>query len=199
MALYAIGDLHLPLGAPDKSMEVFSGRWMGYVEKIRKGFSMLTDEDVCIICGDFCWAMDLERALPDFRFLHSLPGKKILLKGNHDYWWTTASKMNSFLEKYELNSISILHNNYFRWGDLSICGTRGWFFEEERGGAHDEKIMKREIGRLEMSLQTAGEREKLVFLHYPPVFQNYRCEGILELLEKYSVSECCSHDLRDHP
>ena len=103
MSLYAMGDLHLPLGAPDKTMEVFSGRWMGYVEKIRKGFSLLTDEDVCVICGDFCWAMDLESALPDFQFLHSLPGKKILLKGN---WLTIIFTFNQpFATRNALNVI----------------------------------------------------------------------------------------------
>lgn len=190
MALYAIGDLHLPLGAPDKTMEVFSGRWTGYVDKIRKGFSVLGPDDTCVICGDFCWAMDLNAALPDFQFLHELPGKKILLKGNHDYWWTTANKMNSFLQQNGLNTISILHNNSFRWEDLSICGTRGWFFEEETGGEHDKKIMLREIGRLEASLKSAGEGEKLVFLHYPPVYLNYECPGILEMLAKYDVKAC---------
>ena len=190
MALYAIGDLHLPLGAPDKTMEVFSGRWTGYVEKIRKGFSLLTDDDICVICGDFCWAMDLEAALPDFQFLHELPGKKIILKGNHDYWWNTASKMNAFLQRHDLNSISILHNNHYIYDDVAICGTRGWFFEEETGGDHDKKIMLREIGRLEASLKAAGEKEKIVFLHYPPVYLNYECPGILEMLAKYDVQTC---------
>lgn len=190
MALYAIGDLHLPLGAPDKSMEVFSGRWTGYVEKIKKGFSHLTEEDTCVICGDFCWAMDLQTALPDFQFLHTLPGKKILLKGNHDYWWTTANKMNTFLQQNGLESISILHNNCFSYEDIAICGTRGWFFEEETGVEHDKKIMMREIGRLETSLKAAGDREKIVFLHYPPIYLHYECPGILDLLTKYDVRAC---------
>ena len=96
MSLFAIGDLHLAFGAPEKNMEAFGGRWQGYVDKIRRGFELVGPEDVTVICGDFCWAMDLSSALPDFRFLQDLPGKKLMVKGNHDYWWTTASKMNRF-------------------------------------------------------------------------------------------------------
>lgn len=192
MSLYAIGDLHLALGNVEKDMAFFGGRWIGYTDKIRAAFAELSDEDTIVLCGDTSWGMSLEEALPDFQLLNALPGQKILVKGNHDYWWETASKMNAFFEKHALGKLRILHNNSIPYEDIALCGTRGWFFEEERGGAHDEKIMKREIGRLETSLQSAGEREKLVFLHYPPVFQNYRCEGILELLAGYGVSECCS-------
>ena len=99
MSLFAIGDLHLAIGEPDKTMEAFGGRWIGYVDKIRRGFDLLHEDDTCVICGDFCWAMSLAEALPDFQFLNSLPGKKLMVKGNHDYWWTTAAKMNAFLRK----------------------------------------------------------------------------------------------------
>ena len=191
MSLYAIGDLHLALGEPEKSMEVFGGRWTDYVSKLRKGFSLLDDGDTCVICGDFCWASGLEEALEDFRFLNGLPGKKILLKGNHDYWWTTAARMNAFFAANGLDTLSLLHNNCLFWEGLALCGTRGWFFEEETGGAHDKKIMLREIGRLETSLKAAGEAEKLAFLHYPPLYLNYRCPGILDLLARYGVRECC--------
>ena len=190
MSLYAIGDLHLALGAPEKNMEAFGGRWQGYVDKLRRGFSLLTEEDVCVICGDFCWAMDLNAALPDFQFLHSLPGKKLLIKGNHDYWWTTANKMNSFFRDNGLDSLALLHNSSVEWNGLALCGTRGWFFEEETGTAHDEKILRREIGRLDTSLRLGEDREKLVFLHYPPLYQQYTCPGILEKLGEYGVREC---------
>ena len=163
MALYAIGDLHLSLDGK-KSMEVFGGRWMDYLEKIRRGFSMLSSDDLVVLCGDLTWGMSLEDALEDFRFLSSLPGKKIILKGNHDYWWSTASKAYRFFEEHELKDFEILNNNCICYGDYALCGTRGWFYEEERGAEHDKKIMLREIGRLEMSLNAAGEREKLVFL-----------------------------------
>lgn len=190
MSIYAIGDLHLALGCPEKDMGLFGGRWEGYTEKIRASFSQLHEEDSIVLCGDTSWGMNLEAALPDFQFLEALPGRKYLVKGNHDYWWETASKMNAFFEKHGLKKLSVLHNNSAVCEGVSLCGTRGWFYEEERHGEHDAKVMKREIGRLELSLQQASEETKLVFLHYPPLFQSYRCEGILELLEKYRVPEC---------
>lgn len=191
MSLYAIGDLHLALGVPEKSMEVFGGRWQDYVHKIEQGFSELDEDDVCVICGDLSWAMDLESALPDFRFLNDLPGRKLLIKGNHDYWWTTASKMNSFFEKYQLSKLTILHNNCHFYEETALCGTRGWFFEEETGGDHDRKIMMREVGRLESSLKAAGDTEKLCFLHYPPRYLHYECRPILDMLSEHDVGICC--------
>ena len=192
MSLYAIGDLHLSLGCPEKDMTLFGGRWVGYTEKIRASFSQLREEDTVVLCGDSSWGMSLGEALSDLRFLQELPGQKVLLKGNHDYWWQTAAKMNAFLEENGLTKLTFLHNNFVPYGDWALCGTRGWFFEEERGGEHDKKIMSREVGRLELSLKAAGDREKLVFLHYPPIYQSYRCEEILKLLERYGVKRCFS-------
>ena len=189
MALYAIGDPHLSLGC-DKPMDAFGGAWEGYVDKLRAGFAGLTAEDTVVFCGDLSWGMSLEEALPDFRFLEDLfPGKKILVKGNHDYWWTTANKMLTFWAGQGLNNFSLLHNNCQLYGEVALCGTRGWFFEEEADG-HNEKVFKRELLRLETSLKAAGDREKLCFLHYPPLYQGYRCTEILELLERYQVSRC---------
>ena len=128
--------------------------------------------------------------MPDFRFLQSLPGKKILLKGNHDYWWTTAAKMNAFFAQNGLDSLCLLHNNCICWENTALCGTRGWFFEEETGTEHDAKILRREVGRLATSLKAAGDREKLVFLHYPPLYQQYACPEILELLSREGVKQC---------
>lgn len=190
MSLYAIGDLHLAFGAPEKTMDVFGGRWAGYADKLRRGFDLLKEDDICVICGDLCWAMDLEAALPDLRFLHSLPGKKLILKGNHDYWWNTAAKMNSFFALNGLDSIYLLHNNCMLWGETALCGTRGWFFEEETGTEHDQKILAREVGRLRASLAAAGEREKIAFLHYPPLYQFYECPEIMNVLSEYGVKEC---------
>ena len=187
--LYAIGDLHLSF-SNDKPMDVFGEAWRDHAEKLKKGFSALTDEDVTVLCGDLSWAMGLEAAIDDFRFIDALPGKKILLKGNHDYWWSTAAKAQKLFAENGLGSMRILHNNAFAYGDYAICGTRGWFFEEEHGLEHDRKIMRREVMRLEASLQAAGEREKLVFLHYPPIYQKYECPEILELLERYEVKKC---------
>ena len=120
-----------------------------------------------------------------------MPGRKIILKGNHDYWWSTASKAKKFFAENGIDSIDILHNNFFEYADYAICGTRGWFYEEEKGGEHDKKIMLRELMRLEASLKAAGERKKLVFLHYPPIFMKYECREILELLKTYEVRMCC--------
>ena len=190
MSLFAIGDLHLAIGEPDKTMEAFGGRWVGYVDKIRRGFDLLHEDDTCVICGDFCWAMSLAEALPDFQFLNSLPGKKLMVKGNHDYWWTTAAKMNAFFAQNGLDTISLLHNNSAEWENLALCGTRGWFYDEQKAGSHDEKIFRRELGRLERSLQLAGEKEKYCFLHYPPRYRGYVCPEILALFETYGVTRC---------
>ena len=189
MALYAIGDTHLSLST-DKSMEVFGEGWANYVQRLREGFSVLGEQDLCVLCGDLSWGMSLEEAAEDFRFLASLPGKKLIVKGNHDYWWSTAAKARRFFAENDIDNIDILHNNCFFYGDWALCGTRGWFYEEEKGDGHDKKIMLREIGRLETSLKAAGEREKLVFLHYPPVYQKYECPEILELFERYGVRRC---------
>ncbi len=192
MSLYAIGDLHLSLTA-DKSMTVFGGRWENYVEKIKIGFSTLKPDDVCVLCGDLSWSMDLEGAREDFRFIHELPGRKIILKGNHDYWWTTASKAYRFFMDNGYDSLDILNNNFYPFGEnVAICGTRGWFYEVDNGTEHDRKIMLRELGRLEASLKAARDRAKYVFLHYPPKYASYECQEILDLLERYEVPVCCS-------
>jgi hypothetical protein len=191
MALYAIGDTHLSL-ASDKPMDVFGGGWTGYVDKLREGFNATVSQgDTVVICGDVSWGMSLEEARADFAFLDALPGgRKLLLKGNHDYWWTTASKMKAFFAENGFSTLDVLHNNCHFYGETALCGTRGWFYEEDRG-EHSAKIFNRELIRLEASLKAAGEREKLCFLHYPPLYQGYRCQEILDLLERYRVSLCC--------
>ena len=189
MALYAIGDLHLSLGS-DKPMDVFGGRWSGYVDKLREGFAGLTEEDTTVLCGDLSWGMSLAEAREDFLFIDRLPGRKIVLKGNHDYWWSTASAAYKFFAANGISTIEILNNNCLFYGETALCGTRGWFYGEERGSEHDRKIMLRELGRLEASLKAAGEREKIAFLHYPPKFAAYECPEILEMLGRYGVKEC---------
>ncbi|MBQ0038499.1 MAG: metallophosphoesterase [Clostridiales bacterium] len=189
MALYAMGDLHLSLSS-NKPMDVFGSGWRDYVRRIEAAFSQLNDDDVTVLCGDLSWGMSLEESLEDFRFIDALPGKKILLKGNHDYWWNTASKMQKFFQEHELHTMEILHNNCLSYGDKAICGTRGWFYELDNAGTHNEKMLLREAGRLETSLKLAGEREKLCFLHYPPLYQGYQCPEILQLLQKYGVRAC---------
>lgn len=185
MALYAIGDTHLSLSG-DKSMDVFGGAWENYVDKLREGFSAVEPEDTVVLCGDLSWGMSLEQAEADFAFLNALPGRKLLLKGNHDYWWTTAAKMNRFFAEKGFDTFQLLHNNCHFYGETALCGTRGWFFEEHG----DPKVFNRELIRLETSLKAAGEREKLCFLHYPPRYQGYTCAEIIELLERYQVKAC---------
>lgn len=189
MALYAIGDLHLALGA-DKPMDVFGGRWEGYMEKLEAGLSVICPEDTTVLLGDLSWALDLEQAKADFAFISRIPGRKIILKGNHDYWWTTAAKFYQFCEQNEFADMFLLNNNCYFYGDIAICGTRGWFYEEEKQGTHDEKVFRRELGRLETSLKAAGEREKYCFLHYPPRYRGYECPEILSLLKSYGVTRC---------
>ncbi len=188
MALYTIGDLHLSLGS-DKTMEVFGDAWQGYVERIAAGFADLNDDDVTVLCGDLSWGMSLEESLADFRFINGLPGRKILVKGNHDYWWNTAAKMKRFFAENGLDTLEILHNNCLWYGEKALCGTRGWFYELDQS-QQDEKVLLREAGRLETSLMAAGTAEKLCFLHYPPLYQGYRCPEILELLYRYGVKAC---------
>lgn len=189
MALYAIGDLHLCLGAP-KPMDVFGGNWTGYMEKLREGMSVIGAEDTTVLLGDLSWALDLDSAAADFAWIDQIPGKKIILKGNHDYWWSTAAKFRRFCEEHDFCDLYLLNNNCYEYGDWAICGTRGWFFEEDRSGQHDEKVFRRELIRLEASLKAAGDKPKMVFLHYPPRYKGYECREILELLETYQVRRC---------
>lgn len=189
MALYAIGDLHLCLGA-SKPMDIFGGNWVGYMDKLAEGMSVITPEDTTVLLGDLSWALGLEGAKADFSWINHIPGRKIILKGNHDYWWSTASKFYKFCQEQGFSDQFILNNNHYEYQDWAICGTRGWFFEEDVSGQHDEKVFKRELLRLETSLKSAGDRPKMVFLHYPPKYKGYECPEILELLNKYEVRRC---------
>lgn len=189
MALYAIGDLHLSLTA-NKSMEVFGAAWENYVARIEEGLSVLTEEDTLVLAGDISWGIDLAEAEADFKFLDRFPGRKLMIKGNHDYWWTTAAKLHRFFDEKGIQSLDILHNSCAFYGDYAICGTRGWFFEEDQK-THNAKVLAREVMRLETSLQAAGEKPILCFLHYPPLYQGYECPEILATLKKYRVERCC--------
>ncbi len=189
MALYALGDLHLSFGA-DKPMDVFGARWEGYVDKLRDGLSVIKPEDTTVLLGDLSWAMDIEKAREDFAFISAIPGRKIILKGNHDYWWTTATKFYKFCAENGFENMFVLNNNCYEYENIALCGTRGWFFEEDKHGEHDEKVFCRELMRLETSLKAAGDKEKLCFLHYPPVYRGYYCEQIVELMKRYGVRQC---------
>ncbi len=189
MALYAIGDLHLCLGAP-KPMDIFGGNWQGYMDKLKAGISVIKPEDTTVLLGDLSWALDLSQAREDFSWINQIPGRKIILKGNHDYWWSTASKFYKFCQENDFQDQYILNNNHFEYHGWAICGTRGWFYEESRSSEHDEKVFKRELIRLEASLRSAAELPKKVFLHYPPKYKGYECTEILDLLHKYQVQKC---------
>ncbi len=189
MALYTLADTHLSLGT-DKPMDVFGPAWQGYVEALRNNLGVLQPEDTLVIPGDVSWGIDLAEAEPDFRFLASFPGRKILVKGNHDLWWSTVTKMKRFFAEKGLENFEFLHNNCLFYGDTALCGTRGWFYEEEKGAEHDEKILNRELSRLRASLETAkkaGAKRILCFMHYPPLCGTYQCAPICALLTKYGV------------
>ncbi len=189
MSIFAIGDTHLSF-ACDKPMDIFRG-WTDYVLRIEKNWkAVIEDDDTVVIPGDISWAMSLQEAEEDFRFINSLPGKKIILKGNHDYWWNTKRKMDKFLGEKSFDTISILHNNAYKIGDFVIAGSRGWFYDAQTGA--DKKVILREASRLDTSI-TEGKKlggELIVFLHYPPVMLNQRCEEIFEVLKKHGIKRC---------
>ena len=185
MALFAISDLHLSLST-DKPMTVFRG-WENYIERIESNWRRLVkEEDTVILPGDFSWGLKISETLEDFKFLESLPGKKILLKGNHDLWWSTVKKVNEFFESNEIKSVQLLFNNAFKIDNRVVCGTRGWFYDQ----SEDDKIRKREVGRLRLSFEAAEqlEGEKVVFLHYPPVYGEYVCEDIISVLKQFNIT-----------
>ena len=189
MSLFAIADTHLSLGT-DKPMDVFRG-WSDYVERLEKNWrAIVTDDDTVVIAGDISWAMKLEDCYEDFAFLNSLPGTKILLKGNHDYWWQTKKKLDAYLEENRFDTIKILFNNAFEVGGVAVCGTRGWYYDKD--GEHDEKVINREVGRLKLSFDSAKELKKpiIAFLHYPPVFGGVECEEIMAALSELGIKEC---------
>lgn len=197
MALYTIGDLHLSL-AKNKPMDIFGARWQDHTEKIRRRFSaLITDNDTVVLPGDFSWAMTLEEAREDFLFLDSLPGKKILSKGNHDYWWTSLTKIKQYLGKIGVTSIDFLHNNAFFVENCIVCGSRGWFtdqkFQPNDFNSDYTKLVNRECERLKFSLDE-GEKLKdgksvptVVFLHFPPIYNSFICEPIIKILSDYNV------------
>lgn len=193
MALYAISDLHLALSI-DKPMDKFGSRWANYMNRLKDNWSSaIGEDDHVIVPGDISWATYLEQACEDFRFINELPGKKIISKGNHDYWWTTKSKLDKFLDENGFTSISFMHNNSFSIGDAVVCGTRGWEMPGEVGfNSEDEKIYKRELQRLELSVKNAGSTAQtiIVALHYPPYNSKGEFSGFLEIMKKYEVKHC---------
>ena len=189
MALFAIGDLHLSLGG-DKPMDIFSG-WQDYVTRLEKNWrAIVRPEDTVVVAGDISWAMKLEECDADFAFLQALPGKKLLLKGNHDYWWTTRKKMEEYLERKGFDSLSILFNSAAAVVPYAVCGTRGWFYDAETDA--DKKVLSREVGRLRASIAQAEATglELVAFLHYPPVYGGEVCEEIMQVLCEKGIRRC---------
>ncbi|MDR1735857.1 MAG: metallophosphoesterase [Oscillospiraceae bacterium] len=188
--LYVIGDLHLSM-LGGKEMDIFGGAWKGYVDKITHGFSALEETDTVVLCGDTSWGMNLTQALPDFQFLEALPGHKILLKGNHDYFWETEAKQTRFFRENNLAKLSLLHNNAHLYENAALCGTRGWFYDEDAGP--DGKIFRRELIRMRASLEKGRamtEGELVMFLHYPPLYENFRCGEMLDIMREFGVKRC---------
>lgn len=185
-----MADLHLCKGNPEKTMSIFNG-WQNYQELIEKNWKeLISDSDTIVLPGDISWGMSLKEAAPDFKFIEQLPGQKIVIKGNHDYWWTTKKKMEDFFAAEGCTSIKILHNNHYRYGEYGICGTRGWV--NMPGETQDEKVLRREVQRLETSIRSALDEglKPIVFLHYPPIFATNFNYAILDVLYRYKIEEC---------
>ncbi len=200
MSIFAIADLHLStLTSTNKSMEVFGKRWADYIGRLKSNWiKLVTDSDTVIIPGDISWALTLDEAESDLKFLDSLPGKKILGKGNHDFWWSTMKKHSAFFENKNINTISFLFNNAYETEDFIIAGTRGWYHDEDAStmpnDADFEKLTKRETQRLKMSLDAAIEikksspdKEILVFMHFPPFWNGVESESIVNMLCEYNI------------
>ncbi len=203
MSLFVIADLHLSSDG-SKSMEKFGARWMHYTQKLARNWNATVQEsDTVILPGDISWSLKLEDSLPDLKFLDALPGTKLIGKGNHDFWWSTASKMNAFWKENQLTTLKMLYNNAYALEDCIVCGTRGWFVEESQqntvGTVDYLRIVNREVIRLQMSLDAAkrlqqepenAEKPILVFLHFPPVWGDFVCREIIDVLHRYGISKC---------
>lgn len=201
MALFTIADLHLSLSA-DKPMDIFGAAWFNHTERLENLWrGNIGEDDTVVIPGDISWGMKLDGAAEDLRFIDALPGKKIIGKGNHDYWWGTLSKLNRFKEELGISSIEFLFNNAFRVDGKIVCGTRGWF-PDNGYTAEDEKIVLREAGRLRLSLEAGiklrekeessgvKDEEIIVFLHYPPAYSSTVCAPLVSILSEYGIKRC---------
>ena len=205
MAIYVLGDPHLSLSG-EKPMDVFGARWRDYTQRLENEWrAVVKEEDTVVIAGDISWGMTVEEAKADFDFLEALPGQKIIMKGNHDYWWQTMAKLDAFVESNQYKTIRFLHNNAYACDDFIICGSRGWYNDDKNKpmrGADSEKIVAREVVRIGLSLdaghklrkelmeQDGKDREVLAFLHFPPIFKGYMCDEIIMELYKKQVERC---------
>lgn len=201
MSVFVIADLHLATANAQKSMEIFGNRWKNYIEKLKSNWlKVVGNDDTVIIPGDISWGLTANEALNDLIWLDSLTGKKILLKGNHDFWWSTAAKLNTLFADNSINSINILNNNAVEAEDYIIAGSRGWFTDKSMQSTDAQvdynKIINRETIRLKLSLDNAvklkasSEKEIIVFLHFPPVWGDFICTPIIDVLEQYEIKRC---------
>jgi predicted phosphohydrolase len=202
MSVFVIADLHLDTRTNEKSMEIFGNKWQGYLDKIKSNWTRVVENnDTVIIPGDISWALATEDSIPDLKWIDSLPGKKIIMKGNHDFWWSTVSKLNTIFEQNQINTIDILYNNAIEVENYIVAGSRGWFVDRSQQNAKmqnvdHEKIINREVIRLKLSLdaakklQEASGKEILAFFHFPPVWGDFECKEILEILKQYNINRC---------
>lgn len=203
MSLFVIGDLHLStLESTDKSMEVFGRRWCDYITKIEKNWrAVVNDTDTVVVPGDISWALTLEEARSDLKFIDLLPGRKLLLKGNHDFWWSTLTKINNFFESNGISTISLLQNNALETDDFILCGSRGWYQDEANDRSKNdndyEKIVAREAIRLQMSLEEAEklkeaspQKEIIAFMHFPPFWNGIACDAFIQILKSHGIKRC---------
>ena len=191
MAIYAISDLHLSFNT-NKPMNIFG--WIDYENRIKEDWlSKVTDNDLVLLLGDFSWEIKLENTYKDFEFINTLPGKKLLLKGNHDYWWGTLNKMRTYIQQMDMKNIDFIYNNSYEFENKIIVGTRGWNLIDEK--EDDEKIKKRELIRLELSLKDGAnkfgsDKPIIVCMHYPPIIKGNINNDFTNLLNKFNVSKC---------
>ena len=191
MSIYAISDLHLSFNT-NKPMDIFG--WNNYEEKISQDWrTNVKEEDLVLLTGDFSWEMKLENTYKDFQFINNLPGKKLLLKGNHDLWWTTLKRMREFLKEKEFNNIDFIYNNSYEFENYIIAGTRGWNLVSEN--IDDKKIKDRELLRLENSIidgirKYGEDKPIIVCMHYPPLLKELKNSEFTKILEKYNVKYC---------
>ena len=193
MAIFAISDLHLSLNG-EKPMDVFGSHWENYIDRMQEQWNrVIKQEDLVLIPGDISWAMYLEDTVADFTYLNQLNGQKLLLRGNHDYWWTTLNKMEKFVEEQGFDTLHFLKNTAFFWDEVAICGTRGWTIPHPDSQGEDRKIYERERQRLLLSLEAASQRKPkkiLCMMHYPPSEAEESTQGFLDILKEYGVSQC---------
>ena len=201
MSVYVIADLHLCTDNESKTMEVFGNRWKDYKNRIQTNWNKLVaEDDTVIIPGDISWALTLQDAISDLRFLHSLNGKKVIMKGNHDFWWSSVTKMNALFTELGIDSISILNNNALEVEDYIITGSRGWFVDSsvqtKNVNADFDKVNNRELIRLKIGLEAARKmkdetnKEIIAFFHFPPLWGEFKNEGIINLLNEYEIKRC---------